>query len=262
MSEYIFDTHKADRELHRLKLIEAAFDSDSISFLNKTPLKKDWHCLEIGPGAGSIFAWMGKKVGAGGRVVGVDKNTKYLAHFEEAPFEVIQGNFAEMSFEGPFDLLHCRYVLIHNPEEKQLIPKIKKVLKPGATLVLEEPDFTCAMVLNNSDDLPQQRVNRAICRMFVDVGLNPAYGLSLPLKLEQNGFEIVEVKSNMHLCPGGSPVAQVMGESAKALREKYVATGETNDADIQQYITHAENAQYWSVFYSTISVIAKRSFLL
>lgn len=262
MSEYIFDTHKADRELHRLKLIEAAFDPDSISFLNKTPLKKGSHCLEIGPGAGSILAWLGNKVGPSGRVVGVDKDTKYLRHLAYAPFEVIQGNFAEIPFERPFDLMHCRYVLIHNPEEKQLIPKIKKVLKPGATLVLEEPDFTCAMYLNDSDDLPQKRVNRAICQMFVDAGLNPAYGLSLPLKLQQNGFEIVEVKSNMHLCPGGSLVAQVMGESAKALRDKYVATGETKDEDIQQYITNAENTEYWSVYYSTISVIAKRSFLL
>lgn len=258
MSVYIFDEQQADQELVRLKLIEAAFDFDSIQFLKQVQIKKNGCCLEIGPGAGSIFSWLGEQVGPEGRVLGIDKSTKYLHHFTEAPYEVIQGNFAEMTFENPFDFIHCRYVLIHNPKEAELIPKIKTILKPGGCVVLEEPDFTSALFFNDPADLPQRHVNTAISGMFVDLGLNPAYGLSLPQNLVQNGFEIVDVQSKLHLAPGGSPVAKVMRKSAEALAEKYIATGKANAFDIKQYIANTEDEQYWSVYYSTISAIAKR----
>lgn len=257
MSEYIFDAQQTDEELLRLKLLETAFDPDSLNLLNQVQIKKNVSCLEIGPGAGSIFSWLGGEVGPKGRVLGIDKNTKYIRRFIDAPYEVMQGDFAEMHFENAFDLVHCRYMLIHNPEKAQLISKIKASLKPGACVVLEEPDFTSAMVLNDRADLSQQRVNTAISQMFIDLGLNPAYGLSLPQKLADNGFEIIDVQSKIHLSPGNSPVAKVMGKSAEVLADKYIATGNTNSADIKNYIANTENAQYWSVYYSTISVIAK-----
>ncbi len=257
MSEYIFDAQQADEELLRLKLLETAFDADSLNVLNQVQIKKNASCLEVGPGVGSIFSWLGKKVGPEGRVLGIDKNTKYIRHFIEAPYEVMQGNFSEMHFENAFDLVHCRYVLIHNPEKAQLISKIKASLKPGACVVLEEPDFTSAMFLNDRTDLSQQRVNTAISQMFIDLGLNPAYGLSLPKKLADNGFEIIDVQSKIHLSPGNSPIAKVMGKSAEVLADKYSATGNANSADIKNYIANTEDAQYWSVYYSTISVTAK-----
>jgi len=258
MGEYIFGAQQVDRELERLKCIEAAFDPISIQFLNQAQIQKGAHCLEIGPGAGSIFTWLGKQVGPEGRVVGIDKNTKHLAHITALPYEVMQGNFVETDFGSPFDLVHCRYVLIHNPEEAELIPKIKSIVKPGGAIVLEEPDFTCAMRLNDPADCSQGRVNTAICRMFTDLGLNPAYGLSLPQKLQQNGFEIADMLCKLHLCPGNTPVAKVMGKSTEALADTYIATGEAEAADIKQYIANTEDPQYWSVYYSTTSVLAKR----
>ncbi len=257
MSGYIFESHTADRELKRLKLIEHAFDETSITCMEKVPIRSGAHCLEIGAGAGSMMSWMGEKVGSKGRVVGIDKNTKYLNHFGGAPFEVLEGDFSAFEMKGLFDVVHCRYVLIHNPERRQMISKIKQVLKPGAMLVLEEPDFTSAKLLNDSAEEAQLHVNTAICKMFVDLGLNPAYGLSLPKKLEAEGFEVLDVHARLHFAPGLSPVAEVMAESAAALRDKYIATGEASASDLDDYMTNAKNDKYWSVYYSTISVIAK-----
>ncbi len=258
MSEYIFDAQQTDEELLRLKLLEAAFDPDSLNVLNQVQVQKNASCLEIGPGAGSIFSWLGEKVGPKGRVLGIDKNTKYIRHFTEAPYEVVQGNFAEMRFENAFDLVHSRYVLIHNPEEAQMIPKIKASLKPGGCVVLEEPDFTSAMLLNHPSDIPQKNVNTAISQMFTNLGLNPTYGLRLPQNLFKHGFEILDVQSKLHLASGGSPVAKMMGKSAEALAEKYIATGKTCASDIKQYIANAEDPEYWSVYYNTTAVIALR----
>lgn len=258
MDPYIFQSQAEDRELHRLKLIEDAFDAASIACLKKTNIQTGWRCLEIGPGAGSILSWMEEKAGPGGRVVGIDKNTQYIQNRNSPPFDIIQGDFSDLTFNEPFHVAHARYVLIHNHEAREMIPKIKQALKPGGLAVLEEPDFTVATFLNNPADHAQARVNRAICKMFSNLDLNPAYGLTLPQKLTAAGFEVLEVISRLHLAPGLSPVAKVMGASAAALRAPYLATGEANKPDLDQYIANTQNPEYWTVYYSTISVIARK----
>ncbi len=39
----------------------------------------------------------------------------------------------------------------------------------------------------------------------------------------------------------------------------YMATGEADPADIEKYIENANNNHFWAVYYSTVSVIAKKS---
>ena len=49
-----------------------------------------------------------------------------------------------------------------------------------------------------------------------------------------------------------------MGESAQTLTDKFLATGEaTEKEDIQHYVRNAHDPSYWSVYYSTVSVIAQ-----
>ena len=42
MSDYIFDKNAEDRELGRLRLIEAAVDSDTIGLLEETGVTRGW----------------------------------------------------------------------------------------------------------------------------------------------------------------------------------------------------------------------------
>ena len=54
-----------------------------------------------------------------------------------------------------------------------------------------------------------------------------------------------------------SPIAPVMAESARALQKEYCATGECTEADIHHYIKNALTSSHWSLYYSTIPVVAK-----
>ena len=85
MSDYIFDKNAEDRELGRLRLIEAAVDSDTIGLLEETGVTRGWSCLELGAGAGSIVEWLGTRVGQEGSVVAVDRKTAYLRRFLVLP---------------------------------------------------------------------------------------------------------------------------------------------------------------------------------
>jgi ubiquinone/menaquinone biosynthesis C-methylase UbiE len=257
MNQYIFDKNAEELELGRLRMIEAAVDADTIALLEESGITVGWRCLELGAGAGSIVEWMGTRVGPTGTVLAVDKKTAYLKRFSSPPYRVIEGDFLLLSLESAMDLLHARYVLIHNKQDEEMLRKIRTIVKPGGYVVLEEPDFTSAQLLNPRGDASHQRVKEAICRMFTNAGLNPAYGISLPRKLAEAGLNIVRTRATLHLCAGNSPIADVMAESALVLRKEYTGTGVATDQDIDRYVASANDAQYWSVYYTTVSIIAR-----
>jgi SAM-dependent methyltransferase len=259
MDQYIFEKNQDDQELARLRLIEHALDKATIARLQSTGVRPGWRCLELGAGAGSITQWMGEAVGRQGEVVAIDIKTSYLQHFSSPPYRIVKGDFRDIPLDGAFDLAHCRYVLIHNQQSQSMLKKLCSLLKPGGLLVVEEPDFTSAKLLNRDGDPSQQRVNDAICRMFEQLGLDPAYSLSLPAKIAAEGLTILRADAHMHLNRGGDTMARMMGESTRALREKYLATGEAGPTDIENYIRNANEPSFWSVYYSTVSVVAVQS---
>ena len=218
--KYIFENASEEREFRRLQLLEAANDSTSIALLKETGIQRGWECLELGAGAGSILRWLGDRVGPKGLVVGVDKNTTYLQDFTSPPFQIQKNTFLEMSLPSTFDLIHGRYILIHNQTDMDILHKIFTLLHPGGWAIFEEPDFTSTTLMNHVLEAPLIRVNLAICKMFVNAGLDPAYALGLPRRLEQAGFYIERTQSIMHLQPGNSPMAHVMAESALVLEKE------------------------------------------
>ena len=256
MNDYIFTPNSVDKELARLRMIEAALDASTINTLEKTEIQPEWRCLELGPGAGSIMRWMGNRVGPKGKVVGVDKHIRYLENFVEPHYEVIEGDISQLKLTQTFDLIHCRYVLIHNRDAKNILKSLKSLLAPGGLIVIEEPDFTSAKFLNETANACIQRVNSAICRMFSNLGLNAGYGLTLPTQVEAQDFYVTHANSILHFAPGNSPIARMMGESTRVLSAEYVATGEADEKDIKGYIEQAYASDYWSVYYATVSVIA------
>ena len=257
MSRYIFEPNVEDKEYHRLRMIEAARDSFTIPLLERIGIQQGWKCLEIGPGAGSILRWLGKKVGKSGLVIGVDKKPVHLQQCSSPPYDIRKGDFLEVGFNVPLDLVYSRYCLIHNKDNTAFLHKIHEMLQPNGYVVLEEPDFTSAKLLNTGSDTPHGRVNAAICKMFLDYGLDPGYGLRLPQHLHNVGFQILETHPTIHLCEGKSPIANLMAESACVLSQEYQKTGEASAEDIHEYVANAHTPDFWTVYYSTISIIAQ-----
>ena len=256
MTEYMFERHPADQELARLQMIEEALDPVTIPHLETTGLRSGDRCLELGAGAGSIMKWMGEVVGASGRVVGVDRDTRYIQHLADPPFQIIEGNFPDLKLDELFDLVHCRYVLIHNRTSPEILKNLCRHLRPGGCLIAEEPDFTSAKLLTRTGDAARQRVNNAICRMFENLGLNPGYGLELPRKVAAEGLQVVATDARLHLARGGSPMGRMMAASQQTLAAKLVATGEVTEAEIEEYVRDSQHSESWTIYYCTVSVVA------
>jgi SAM-dependent methyltransferase len=203
--------------------------------------------------------WLGESVGREGRVVGLDKKTTYLKQFTASPYEIVESDVFALERIGPFDLIHGRYVLIHNRTTPEILAKLKTLLKPEGCLVLEEPDFESAEWIDDKFGFAGERVNAAICSMFNGMSLDPGLGKRLPWLISRLDLAGIHVEAISHLEPGGGPVALVMADSAEALRNKYVSTGKATNNDVDSYAEGARNAATWANYYSTVGVIAKRA---
>lgn len=261
MVEYVFASAEQQAEFARLKLLEDAFDAQTQQIIQSSGIGSGWKCLELGPGAGSILTWLGDLVGKSGQVVGVDKNIEFLQPISAPQIQIIAGNILDVELENSsFDLIHARYVLIHIVEAVKVVEKLVSLLKPGGLLILEEPDFAASQVIDNS--LPnakaQQRVNEAINQMFIDLNLDPAFGLKLPSLMQKNNLNIEHIVDNRHLCCGNSKVAKVMGSSAATLQKKYMHTRKASLQDVQIYINNSRDHNFWTIYYSMISIVGKK----
>lgn len=126
-------------EFQRLRLLEEWGDPDTRTVLGSAGLARDWRCLEIGAGAGSVARWIAGQCPDGG-VVAVDSDTRYLGDTEHANLEWLTGDIRELDFApGSFDLVHSRLTFCHLPEREELVARAVRWLKPGGRLVLGDP---------------------------------------------------------------------------------------------------------------------------
>jgi SAM-dependent methyltransferase len=260
-SEYVFDRAEDQRELERLRAIEQVVDPASRRRLSETGLSTGWHCLEVGPGAGSIMTWMGEVVGPTGQVLAIDLSPRFLSDQNGSNVQIRQDDIRTAALPPrSFDLVHARYVLIHMPDHKAALDRMLDCLKPGGWLVLEEPDFSASRgITGPEEDLGSvQRVNQAIERMYSALGMDFMLGLKLPSLLQRRGLRTLMVEHDVPLSVGGSGMAMIMRLSAVQLRQKYLATGVVAESDLDRYCRFADNPETWAVYYATVAVSGQK----
>src|SRR5689334_13035848 len=106
-------------EFERLRLLQEWGDPDTHRVLRTVGLGRDWRCLEIGAGAGSVARWIADQC-PDGSVVAVDTDTRYLADTGRANLEWRTADVRRLEFEpGSFDLVHSRLTFCHLPEREE-----------------------------------------------------------------------------------------------------------------------------------------------
>src|SRR3954451_10536146 len=85
-------------EIERLLTQSQAMEPATRAMLDAIGVKPGWACLDIGCGPGGITSLLSERVGPSGRVVGLDRDPKFLAYARaNAPPNV------EFKFGNAFD---------------------------------------------------------------------------------------------------------------------------------------------------------------
>src|SRR5215467_8947307 len=141
-NQYLLDNAWSDGRA-RLDAVEEFLDPGTIALLERRGVGAGWTCLELGAGGGSIARWLASRVGATGRVLATDLDTRHLVDVAElANVEVRRHDIvAETLPEAAFDLVHARLVLEHLRERDEVLRKLVRALKRGGWLLVESVDY-------------------------------------------------------------------------------------------------------------------------
>lgn len=133
-------------------------------FLNLTAqrleLNKMSSMLDVGCGNGHWTRILAPYLQEKASVTAVDSDPRWFSENTELqnifsangnPFQLKEGNAQSLPFpDDQFDLVTCQTVLIHVPEPQKALKEMKRVLKPGGTLLCVEPNNIVQSLIKTS----------------------------------------------------------------------------------------------------------------
>jgi ubiquinone/menaquinone biosynthesis C-methylase UbiE len=181
-------------EVDRLQRQADMLNPTTLRLLQSAGLETGMRVLDIGCGPGDVTMLAAQIVGPAGHVVGIDLSDAAVdaARGRLDSHDLTNVEFTQSdveSYNGPadFDMIICRYVLIHQSDPIRFLQSATRLLRPGGVLALHETDTTRGIqtnpplpLLTRIDTLMRDAFRNAVAagdaggrlfQLFADAGL-------------------------------------------------------------------------------------------
>jgi SAM-dependent methyltransferase len=136
---------------YRLRLLHSLYGRGTRRLLLEAGVRRGMRVADLGCGVGMVTALLAGLVGAEGHVVGIDASAAQLTqarvrlatHGTNASFVEAGATHTGLPPES-FDLVYCRFLLIHLSRPERALAEMRSLLKPDGILVCEDGDLTSA----------------------------------------------------------------------------------------------------------------------
>ncbi|MET9535581.1 methyltransferase domain-containing protein [Streptomyces sp. NPDC006649] len=174
--------------LDQVRLFEKKYDPASTAILEGLPVGRDWRCLELGAGAGSVAHWLADRADRGS-VLAVDIDTQHLDAGRSRTLTVQQADVMDLECApGSFDLIFSRAVFEHLKDPEELLDRVLGWLAPGGWLVIE--DFYYLPGADSPTAVGRSLV-AAYVRHMEEQGADMRWGRRLAATLARKGLDEV-----------------------------------------------------------------------
>jgi SAM-dependent methyltransferase len=135
---------------HRLRILHDLYGPGTRRLLLDAGIRPGMRVGDLGCGVGTVTALLAELVGPRGEAVGIDASAAQLAQARQRTAGGSNLRFVEASAtatglpRGSFDLVYCRFLLIHLPDPERALSEMHALLGPGGVLVCEDGDLTSA----------------------------------------------------------------------------------------------------------------------
>ena len=195
-SHYVIRGGVEGRE--RLRVMSRVLHPTTSALLDRLGIDEGWSCLDVGCGGGDVSLELASRVGARGRVLGVDiDRTKLeLARSEAAQQAVGNVTFEELDIRSSpssqaFDLVYSRFLLTHLSDPGAAVSAFHRHLRRGGVIAVEDIDFSG--YLSHPPSPALERYRELYCATVIKRGGDPNIGPRLPSLLTANGFQDIDV---------------------------------------------------------------------
>lgn len=229
--------HRAG-EIERLERQAEALAADCAAMLERIGVAPGWRCLDLGCGPGGITTLLNARVGAGGRVVGLDADAGFLAHARQrapANVEFLHGDAYHPDLpSGSFDLVHLRFVASTAGEPEALLREAIRLARPGGTVALQEPDMAA---LNCYPPHPAwESLKVALQGAFASVGADICLAQRLFTLARAAGLQDVQYRPFVIGVRAGDPWADYLPATVESLRAAILGRGLMAEAAFDEAI--------------------------
>lgn len=208
MSSESYVLPSSEAELERLERQASLYGG--MDFLRPFLAEAPKEILEVGCGTGYFTSRVAAALPAS-RVTGLDMDEGRLAFArthagsQNAKFE--QGDLAALPYhDGGFDLVFCRFVLVHLTDPTQALREMARVARPGGRVVAY--DMVHDGIWFSPEKPAFAQLLRAVLAVMRERGMEPSQGLHLGPGMIRAGLEDVRAQVIPHHALAPDPLLE------------------------------------------------------
>ncbi len=196
--------------------------------------------IDVGCGVLGVVQLLAERVGADGRVVGLDREARMvefgrqLAAQHGLAVEFVQADATASGLpDRSFDLVHARTLLLNVQNPQQILAEMVRVAKPGGVVAVQEPDAA-----SWSCDPPHPAfdiLREAILSAYRRTGKDFNIGRRIARLLRDAGIDDVRIRATARVTRSGEYYQTFLLAIASLVREVIVQAGELTADQFDSY---------------------------
>jgi ubiquinone/menaquinone biosynthesis C-methylase UbiE len=196
--------------------------------------------IDVGCGVMGVLHLLAERVGAEGRVVGLDREAqmvecgRQLAEQRGLAVEFIEADATATGLpDRAFDLVHARTLLLNVQNPEQILTELVRIAKPGGVVAVQEPD---ASAWNCDPPHPAfDTLRGAILSAYRRTGKDFNIGRRIARMLTEAGLDGVHVRPTARVTHAGEYYQTFLLTVAGLVREVIVQAGELTVDEFESY---------------------------
>ncbi|MFC7646894.1 class I SAM-dependent methyltransferase [Streptosporangium lutulentum] len=183
----------------------------------------------MGAGGGSVALWLAERVAPTGSVLATDIKPGLIPRrpgLTVAQHDIVNDPLPESAF----DLIHARLVLSHLPRRRQVLERLRTVLRPGGWLQIDEIDITHWVAPPTLGPRVRDLYGAyvaAMTRVLSAAGSDPTWGRSAARDMKEAGLVEVDPVCWTEMWGPGSPGVGLLISNSLHLEDRLLEAGMT-----------------------------------
>lgn len=230
---------------YRLGILHNLYGPGTRRVLLQAGLQPGMRAADVGCGVGTVTALLADLVSPIGRAVGIDASPAQLAQARQRT-TATNATFVEASAMAlglrlppeSFDLVYCRFLLLHLPDPQRALAEMRALLKPGGILVCEDGDLTSA---GSEPPSPLDAFAQLWSRLGPKRGVDYTLGRRLYQLVRAAGFAAPEITFNQPAVARGED-KRLLELSVAEAGPAFVDAGLITQDDLHHTLTEMRRA--------------------